>query len=244
MQHDPRPVSSLPPPTSRRDRAIVLVHGAWVGEWCWAPVLPLLEASGRPVVAVSLTGHGMRRAGSGPHIDLADHVDDLVAALEVLDLTRATVVGHSYGGRVITKAWPRIADRTARLVYLDAHAPVGDVVAPPVAAGPDGMIPFGGYDPDPDVLGGQAALAWFLARVVPQSARAMNAPFVEELPDDLRRCYVAATANPNPRFRAYAAAAALDPRWEHVELPGDHWLMFSHPGQVAEIVLDETGASS
>ena len=45
----------LPPPIGRRDRAIVLVHGAWVGEWSWTPILPLLTASGRPVVNVSLT---------------------------------------------------------------------------------------------------------------------------------------------------------------------------------------------
>ncbi len=52
---------TLPPPIARRERAIVLVHGAWVGEWSFTPILPLLEASGRPVHLVSLTGHGSRR---------------------------------------------------------------------------------------------------------------------------------------------------------------------------------------
>ncbi|MFP5488760.1 MAG: alpha/beta fold hydrolase, partial [Acidimicrobiia bacterium] len=109
----------LPPPLERRDRAIVLVHGAWVGEWSWSPVLPLLAASGRPVVNVSLTGHGARSHESGPHVTQADHVDDVVGAITTFDLRRVTLVGHSYGGRVISAASHLVADRLERLVFLD-----------------------------------------------------------------------------------------------------------------------------
>ena len=46
---------------------VVLVHGAWHGAWCWAPVVDLLRAEGVDVVAVDLPGHGADR---GPLTDL------------------------------------------------------------------------------------------------------------------------------------------------------------------------------
>lgn len=232
----------LPPPIERRRRAIVLVHGAWVGEWCWAPVLPLLEASGRTVHAVSLTGHGARRHESGPHITLADHVADVVGVIETHDLVDVTLVGHSYGGRVITPAFASVADRVTRLVYLDAHAPVApDSGQTPEriaeAAANRGMIAFAGYDPDPDEVGGPDGVRWFLDRVVPQSFATFMEPLAGDLPDELPKTYVFATGNVPSRFAEYAAAARDDPGWDYVELPASHWLMFSHPREVAEIIL-------
>ena len=107
----------LPPSAATRDGAIVLVHGAWVGEWCWDPIDPL-RASGRRVLAVPLTGHGSRRHQSGPHVSLAAHVDDVVGALESHDLTRVTLVGHSYGGRVITQVAARAPGRIHATVFV------------------------------------------------------------------------------------------------------------------------------
>jgi pimeloyl-ACP methyl ester carboxylesterase len=104
---------------------IVLVHGAWVGGWCWESIVELLEAARRPVHVVALTGLGSRRHEAGPHVTLSDHVADLVATFDDNNLVDATLVGHSYGGRVITKAWPQLETRVRRMVYLDAHAPIG-----------------------------------------------------------------------------------------------------------------------
>jgi hypothetical protein len=53
----------------------------------------------------------------------------------------------------------------------------------------------------------------------------------------LPKTYVAATGYSPTRFAHYARAAAADPHWHYVELPGSHWLMFSHPNEVAEIIL-------
>jgi pimeloyl-ACP methyl ester carboxylesterase len=234
--------SSLPPPRQRREQAIVLVHGAWVGEWSWLPVLPLLEASGRAVHAVSLTGHGARSHQSGPHVTLADHVADVVGLVRTLDLCDVTLVGHSYGGRVITAVAREIPDLLARLVYLDAHAPTApdagqspERVAQAAASG--GMIGFGGlYDPDPAEVGGEAGVAWFLERVMPQSFATFATP-MDPLPEGIARTYVFATGYAPSRFAGYARAARDDPAWEYLELPGSHWLMFSHPREVAEAVL-------
>jgi len=232
---------SLPPPLAQRREAIVLVHGAWVGEWSWSPLLPLLAASGRSVHAVSLTGHGVRRRELGPHITLEDHVADVVAVVETFDLVDITLVGHSYGGRVINLAYNEIPDRVARMVFLDAHAPL----APDTGQTPqrlaeaqinDGMLPFQGYDPDPAEVGGPEGVAWFMERVVPHSYATFSA-IGPPLPDSLPKTYVAATGYAPSRFGHYAEAAAANPHWDFVALPGSHWLMFSHPTEVAEIIL-------
>jgi pimeloyl-ACP methyl ester carboxylesterase len=232
---------TLPPPVSQRHRAIVLVHGAWVGEWSWSPVVPLLAASRRGVHAVSLAGHGARRRENGPHLTLDDHVGDVLGVIETHDLTDITLVGHSYGGRVINLVYALIPDRVARLVFLDAHAPV----APDTGHSPEriaeaeangGMLPFRGYDPDPAEVGGPDGVAWFMERVVPQSFATFST-LGPPLPDALPKTYVAATGYAPTRFGLYAEAAAASPAWDYVELPASHWLMFSHPHEVAEIIL-------
>lgn len=235
-------MSPFPPSVKRRRHAIVLVHGAWVGEWSWSPILDLLEAAGRPVHAVSLRGHGLRAIEGGAHVTLDDHVDDVVDAVELLDLSDITLVGHSYGGRVITKAWPRLAGRVERMIYLDAHAPLGDEAIASATGhltiGPDGMVPFARFEPDPEEFGGDEAVAWFRARLRPQSAAALTADFRVELPADLDTTYVAAIGDPDSPFAGYAAAARAHPDWRCAELTGSHWLMVARPREVASIILD------
>ena len=233
---------SLPPPIERRTDAIVLVHGAWVGEWSWAPVLPLLESAGRPLHIVSLTGHGARRHQSGPHVTLDAHVADVVGVIETHDLVNVTLVGHSYGGRVITGTLPRVAHRIRRMVFLDAHAPIAadtgqtaERIAQAEAQG--GMLPFEGYDPDPAEVGGPEGVAWFMERVMPQSFATFMSPLGPPIPDEVPKTYVYATGNQPSRFERYGAAARAHPAWDYTELPGSHWLMFTHPREVAEIIL-------
>lgn len=233
---------TLPPPIEGRRDAIVLVHGAWVGEWSFTPLLPHLAPSGRPVHTVSLTGHGARRHESGPHVTLDMHVADVVGVLEAHDLVDVTLVGHSYGGRVITGAYPLVAGRVKRLVFLDAHAPI----APDTGQSPErlataeangGMLPFELYDPDPAEVGGPEGVGWFMDRVMPQSFATFSAPLGPPLPDDVPKTYVFATGDLPSRFERYAAAAREHPAWDYTELAGSHWLMFSHPAEVAGIIL-------
>lgn len=93
-------------------RTVALVHGAWHGAWCWAPVLAGLDELGIDAVAVDLPGPDL-------HAD-ADHV---TAVLDGLD-TSVVLVGHSYGGAVITDAGVHPA--VDRLVYVAAFAPDED----------------------------------------------------------------------------------------------------------------------
>ncbi len=94
---------------------VVLVHGAFHGAWCWDRVVPLLEAQGVPVVAFDLPGHG---ADPRPPGDLHEHGDALRAVLEGID-GPIVVVGHSYGGAVISDGAAGV-DGVVHLVYLAA----------------------------------------------------------------------------------------------------------------------------
>jgi len=233
----------LPPPASLREQAIVLVHGAWVGEWSWLPVVPLLQASGRPVYNVSLTGQGARRHQGGAHITIADHVADVVGVIDTFDLSGVTLVGHSYGGRVITAAAPHVAERLGAMVYLDAHAPTApDAGQPPerVAMAEDngGLLPFTGYDHDVDQLPTDEARRWFRERTVAHPFQTFVADWQRPVPPGVRPTYVFATDSPGTRFGGYAEGAQADPTWRYVELAGPHFLMFSHPDEVADIILN------
>jgi pimeloyl-ACP methyl ester carboxylesterase len=102
----------------------VLVHGGGHGGWCYQPVARILRSAGHEVYAPTLTGLGERSHLLSPAIDLDMHIRDVVAVLYYEDLRDVILVGHSYGGMVITGVADRAADRVGRLVYLDAANPV------------------------------------------------------------------------------------------------------------------------
>ena len=97
--------SSAPQPIHN----VVLVHGAWADGSSWAKVVPLLEKKGLHVVCVQ-----------NP---LTSFAEDVAATKRIIDAQDGPVllVGHSYGGAVITEAGndPKVAG----LVYVAAFAP-------------------------------------------------------------------------------------------------------------------------
>jgi pimeloyl-ACP methyl ester carboxylesterase len=93
---------------------IVLVHGAWHGAWCWDLVRDRLESAGVDVVAVDLPGHG---ANLEPLADLHGDAAAVTSALDALDRP-VVLVGHSYGGAVVTEAGAH--HRVAHVVYIAA----------------------------------------------------------------------------------------------------------------------------
>lgn len=86
--------------------AVLLVHGAWHGAWCWdRGFMDRLVSAGHEVVAVSLRGHGESR-GRGPvgrrtH-GLAGYVADVAEVAGTL-AAPPVVVGHSMGGFVVAR---------------------------------------------------------------------------------------------------------------------------------------------
>ncbi len=71
----------------------------------------------------TLSGLGERAHLMRSDIDLDFHIRDIIAVLHFEDLHDVILVGHSYGGMVITGVADRAADRVGKLVYLDAATP-------------------------------------------------------------------------------------------------------------------------
>jgi pimeloyl-ACP methyl ester carboxylesterase len=121
------------PASADRLKNIVLVHGAWVDGSGWKPVYEILAKQGFNVTVVQVPETSFE--------------DDVTAAKRILDLQDGPtlVVGHSYGGSIITEAG--IHPRVVGLVYVAAHAPdVGEDESalgkktPSVLAKTDGAI--------------------------------------------------------------------------------------------------------
>ncbi len=123
------PALPAPAPTSDTSDTsehplVVLVHGAWHGAWCYAALQERLDRRGIASLAVDLPGHGASTLPLGDLHGDAQHVADVIEAWG----RPVVLVGHSYGGAVITEAAVRTA-HVRHLVYLAAFAPLaGDGV--------------------------------------------------------------------------------------------------------------------
>lgn len=228
--------------------SFVLVHGAWGGAHGWRKVRPRLAAAGHEVFTPSLTGIGERSHLTGPHIDLAVHVDDVVNAILYEDLSGIVLVGFSYGGMVVTGALEHLADRVVELVFLDAFVPddgqsVDDLRGVPPAArsvGQEWLVP-----PIPRQLDDPAETEWSEARRTPQPVRTFTEPVrlarpLESYP--FGRTYIKATDDP-PRdgvqspFWTAAERARHDPAWRYHEIDTNHAIPQNRPDELAAILL-------
>lgn len=234
----------------------VLVHGGGHGGWCWDQVAPLLRAGGHDVHAPTLTGLAERAHEVGPDVDLDRHIVDVVEVLEGHDLHDVVLVGHSYGGMVITGVADRAGARVGKLVFLDAATPADgqaltDVAGPMMeAARAQGRVVdgvelvlwpteeagrfYGVTDPDD--------LAWMQAHLTPHPWRCFEQPLrlgdeaaVRAIPD----FHVICTSTRPTRSRSLLARVEAAGRlWE---IDTGHDLMITEPHAVAD-ALSEVAA--
>ena len=235
----------------------VLVHGGGHGGWCYQRVARLLRSSGHEVYTPTLSGLGERSNLLSPDIDLDLHVRDVVAVLHYEDLHDVILVGHSYGGMVITGAADRAADRIGRVVYLDAANPENgqslvDVAGPiiestrPLGAVVDGvelvLLPspeaglfYGVTDPD-DVAWMADRLTGHPWKCFEQPLRLTNQLAFAALPQYHIVCTsTLATRDPELMEKARAEGRL----WE---IDTGHDLMITEPAAVTEALLQIAAA--
>jgi pimeloyl-ACP methyl ester carboxylesterase len=220
----------------QKSKAIVLVHGGFVDGSGWAGVYSILKKRGYNVLIVQ-----------NPTKTLAEDVAVTKSAIESLD-SNVVLVGHSYGGVVITEAGthPKVSD----LVYITAFAPdkgesVASLIAnpPPGAPVPPILPPKDGYL----FLDRAKFAASFAADVEPETASFMADSQVPWGLDALQGAisepawktkpsyYLVATEDkmiPPPAQRAMAGRAKA----QVTEVPGSHAVYVSKPAEVAEII--------
>jgi pimeloyl-ACP methyl ester carboxylesterase len=102
----------------------VLVPGACHGGWWYEPLATQLEREGHRASPVTPVGLDPEQTEPPGVVTLDDHVAQVLAlATAVNEEERLVLVGHSYGGSVISGVADQIASRVAALVYLDAFVP-------------------------------------------------------------------------------------------------------------------------
>jgi pimeloyl-ACP methyl ester carboxylesterase len=104
-------------------RTFLFVHGAWGGGWEYAKIDSILRTKGNIVFHPTLTGLGERVHLANQDINLSTHITDIVNVIKFENLHDVILVGHSYGGMVISGVAEQVPDRIKQLIYLDAFVP-------------------------------------------------------------------------------------------------------------------------
>jgi pimeloyl-ACP methyl ester carboxylesterase len=224
----------------------VLVHGAWGGSYGWRAVRPLLQQQGHTVFTPSLTGQGERAHLASPSVNLSTHVQDVCNAIWYEDLSDIILVGHSYGGMVVTGVVDRMPERVAHLVYLDAFVPASgqslfDMTSGRENSSQEGTSTDWRVPPmqrTEDLSTPEAH--WNAARRQPQSRATFEERLrygtpLEEQPFSLT--YIVATGRPDPGpvFDRLAVQLRSHPRWTVREIDGGHNMIRTNPRGLVQL---------
>ena len=94
----------------------VLVHGSWHDGAAWEPTTLELVKGGHKAYAPTIAGHGK---GVNKRVNHADCTKSIVDYIVGQNLSNFVLVGHSFGGTVISKVAEAIPERIKRLVFLN-----------------------------------------------------------------------------------------------------------------------------
>jgi len=227
-------------------KTFVLVHGAWHGGWGWVRLAELLRRQGHVVFTPTLTGLGERAHLLRPDINASLHIADVVNVIRYERLSDIVLVGHSYGGCVISGVAEVVPDKIAALVFLDAFIPddgqaTVDMVQPAVkeiilaaAARGETTVPvrnaaaFNVNEKDQpwvDSLAGPQPIGTMTEKLKLTGARDRIA----------NKVYIRAAGYPNVSFEA-AHARAKAQGWRTYDVPCGHDVMIDRPERLAEIL--------
>ena len=217
----------------------VIVHGAWAGGWEHKKLAEALQADGHTVHRVTLTGQGDRSHLASPDVGVNLHIQDVVNFIEWENLRDVVLVGHSYGGMVITGVVDRAPERFKHVIYLDAFLPE------------DGESAYGTFGPEgaarrrPAVngflpLGDQTGQP--VPHVVPQSEKTFTEPVALKNQDKARAVpttYIltaddAQAPEKDMFFRYYERAKARG--WKVIVQEGDHVVHLSKTAETARLL--------
>jgi pimeloyl-ACP methyl ester carboxylesterase len=232
---------------ARKMSTFVLVHGAWGGSYGWRDVRPLLQQAGHAVYSPSLTGLGERAHLASPEVNLSTHIQDVCNAMWYEDLSDVILVGHSYGGMVVTGVAERMPERIAHLVYLDAFLPAdGQSLSDLNSDGGnrlsisnDWLVPALVRNENQD----DPAVRWNNERRRGQPRATLEekvrlSAALESRPFSLT--YIVATGRPDPGpvFDRTAAQLRGNPRWNVREIDGGHSMIRTNPNGLVDLFQD------
>ncbi|HUZ76534.1 MAG TPA: alpha/beta hydrolase family protein [Chloroflexota bacterium] len=212
----------------------VLVHGAWGGSYGWHKLRPLLLGAGHDVYTPSLTGQGERAHLVTPLVNLSTHVRDVYNAIWYEDLNDIILVGHSYGGMVVTGVVEQMPERIKHLVYLDAFLPrdgqsLYDLSGAPPAT--DWLVPGPNRPGDPN----SPEVKWNAARRVSHPRATLEEKVKVSVPLEQRPfslTYIQALGRDGTNtsfFDRCAGELRGNPRWTVRTIDGGHSMQQTNP---------------
>ena len=215
----------------------VLIPGMCHGGWCFEELTGELRTRGHVVHPLTLTGLSERSHLLHGGVNLDTHIQDVTGVLEAEDILHAVLVGHSYGGMVITGAADRAPERVDSLVYVDAMVPShGDSCWSLVTDQERRWyldVVDSGYAVRP--------LPFFDPRATPHPLASLLQPIrLTGGPAHIRRrdyVYAAQWDGPSP-FAPVHQRLRDDPAWTTHALAGGHNLMRDAPQDLLKILLD------
>lgn len=220
----------------------VLVHGAWGGGWIWRGVADELRRRGHVVFTPTLTGVGERSHLLGPDIDLDTQITDIVNVMKWEDLEDVVLVGHSYGGMVISGVAERMERAISSIVYLDAFYPddgksLSDYVGPGQAADHRKRAVAGEATPIPTWPAGENPTRGIEAKLTPHPAKCFVQPVKLTGARDriAKKTYIYASGWQGP-FKQFHDKLAADPSWRVLTVPCGHSVMLEMPERMIEIL--------
>lgn len=228
------------PAASDRRFTYVIVHGAWAGGWAFKEVDNLLTADGHKVYRPTLTGQGERVHLATTNTDLSTHIQDIVNVILYEDLHDIVLVGHSYGGMVITGVADRVPDRIKHLVYVDAFLPEdGESLNTSRGRGgrggpglitTNGFAILRGYNPNKPP-----------PSEVPQPAKTLSEPISLKNPaaKKIPTTYILAVAagrQPQDAMFFFFYERAKARGWTALTMEGDHNVQWSHPKELVQLL--------
>jgi len=214
----------------------VLVPGACHGGWCFDELATALRAHGHRVLAITPTGVAERAHLLHAGVNLETHIADVLAELVVHDVRDAVLVGHSYGGMVITGVADRVPQQVDSLVYLDAFVPRDGESCWMLTTDEQRQW----YTSVDDTGYGVPPLPFFDPRATAHPLAALMQPIrlSEGLSRFRRRDYVYASKwDGESPFAATFDRVRADPTWTTHVLDGAHNLMRDCPDDLLRILL-------
>jgi pimeloyl-ACP methyl ester carboxylesterase len=199
----------------------------------------LLGAAGRKVFTPTLTGLGERSHLLSPEVDLNTHINDIAAVLQYEDLNEVILVGHSYGGMVISGVAENARSRLSHLVYLDAFLPEDGKALSDYAPVPptrdDGwrVPPVGG--PRDFGITAEDDIAWVQDRLGDQSLATFTQPVALASGTAVNGTFIQCSEAP---FFAEAATRARHQGFQYFSLlSAGHDAMITQPSELAQVLL-------
>ena len=226
----------------------VLVHGAWHGGWCWRRVADLLEAKGHKVYTPTLTGLGDKSHLLDAKVNLATHFTDIVNLIKWEDLKDIVLVGHSYGGYIVSGVAEQAGERIASIVFLDAFVPdngdsleagaskpVQDAIAAAKGRGDVGLKPV----PAAVFRVNEKDRAWVDSKCTPQPIATLTDKIAVTGARDkiAKKSYIRAKGYPSIPFDAMQTKYKTVAGWRSYEMTAGHDAMVDQPNELTEILI-------